>query len=82
MQKFARAVLKTPNIDHCARLCHASTVVGLAGAFGSGAMTQSIADIAESKCLLIIGTNTFETAPAYRAPYDAGKEEWRKDHLR
>ena len=43
MQKFARAVLKTPNIDHCARLCHASTVVGLAGAFGSGAMTQSIA---------------------------------------
>ena len=63
MQKFARAVLKTPNIDHCARLCHASTVVGLAGAFGSGAMTQSIADIAESKCLLIIGTNTFEQHP-------------------
>jgi len=63
MQKFARAVLKTPNIDHCARLCHASTVVGLAGSFGSGAMTQSIADIAESKCLLVIGTNTFEQHP-------------------
>jgi len=63
MQKFARAVMKTPNIDHCARLCHASTVVGLAGAFGSGAMTQSIADIAESKCLLVIGTNTFEQHP-------------------
>ena len=63
MQKFARAVLKTPNVDHCARLCHASTVVGLAGAFGSGAMTQSIADIAESKCLLVIGTNTFEQHP-------------------
>ena len=63
MQKFARAVLKTPNIDHCARLCHASTVVGLAGAFGSGAMTQSIEDIAQSKCLLVIGTNTFEQHP-------------------
>ena len=63
MQKFARAVLKTPNIDHCARLCHASTVVGLAGAFGSGAMTQSIEDIAESKCLFIIGSNTFEQHP-------------------
>ena len=49
MQKFARTVLKTPNVDHCARLCHASTVVGLAGAFGSGAMTQSIADIAQAK---------------------------------
>jgi formate dehydrogenase alpha subunit len=63
MQKFARAVLKTPNVDHCARLCHASTVVGLAGTFGSGAMTQSIADIAEAKCVFIIGSNTFEQHP-------------------
>ncbi|MGD1005327.1 MAG: formate dehydrogenase subunit alpha [Methanoregulaceae archaeon] len=63
MQKFARAVLKTPNIDHCARLCHASTVVGLAGAFGSGAMTNSIGDIGESKCIFVIGSNTFEQHP-------------------
>ncbi len=63
MQKFARSVLKTPNVDHCARLCHASTVVGLAGTFGSGAMTQSIADIAEAKTILIIGSNTFEQHP-------------------
>jgi formate dehydrogenase major subunit len=63
MQKFARAVLKTPNVDHCARLCHASTVVGLAGTFGSGAMTQSIADIAQAKSILIIGSNTFEQHP-------------------
>jgi formate dehydrogenase major subunit len=63
MQKFARSVLKTPNVDHCARLCHASTVVGLAGTFGSGAMTQSIADIAQAETLLIIGSNTFEQHP-------------------
>ena len=63
MQKFARSVLKTPNVDHCARLCHASTVVGLAGTFGSGAMTQSIADIAQAKTLFIIGSNTFEQHP-------------------
>ena len=42
MMKLARAVFKTNNIDHCARLCHASTVVGLAATFGSGAMTNSI----------------------------------------
>ena len=42
MMKFARAVLKTNNVDHCARLCHASTVVGLGKTFGSGAMTNSI----------------------------------------
>ncbi len=81
MQKFARAVLKTPNIDHCARLCHASTVVGLAGAFGSGAMTQSIADIGESKCIFVLGTNTFETAPADRHADHAGQGEWRQSHL-
>ncbi len=63
MQKFARAVMKTPNIDHCARLCHASTVVGLAGAFGSGAMTNSIGDIGESKCVFVLGSNTFEQHP-------------------
>jgi len=63
MQKFARAVLKTPHIDHCARLCHASTVVGLAGAFGSGAMTNSIEDIGESKCVFVLGSNTFEQHP-------------------
>ena len=63
MQKFARAVLKTSNIDHCARLCHSSTVAGLAAVFGSGAMTNSIADLEESKCIFIIGSNTFEQHP-------------------
>jgi formate dehydrogenase major subunit len=61
--KFARAVVKTPHIDHCARLCHASTVAGLAAVFGSGAMTNSIGDIAESKCIFVIGSNTFEQHP-------------------
>jgi formate dehydrogenase alpha subunit len=63
LMKFARGVLKTRHIDHCARLCHASTVAGLAAAFGSGAMTNSIGDIAESKCVFIIGSNTFEQHP-------------------
>jgi len=63
MMKFARGVLKTKHIDHCARLCHASTVAGLANIFGSGAMTNSIGDIAESKCIMVIGSNTFENHP-------------------
>ena len=36
-QKFIRSCFGTNNVDHCARLCHASTVAGLARAFGSGA---------------------------------------------
>ncbi len=62
-QKFARAVVGTNNVDHCARLCHASTVAGLAAAFGSGAMTNSIADIEKSELILVTGSNTTEAHP-------------------
>lgn len=63
MMKLARAVIGTNNMDHCARLCHASTVVGLVAAFGSGAMTNSIPEIAEAECILITGSNTVEQHP-------------------
>ncbi len=62
-QKFARVVLGTNNIDHCARLCHAPTVAGLAQCFGSGAMTNSINEISNAACILAIGTNTTEAHP-------------------
>lgn len=63
MSKFARAVLGTNNIDHCARLCHASTVTGLIPTFGSGAMTNSIDDIKCSDVVIIIGSNITEAHP-------------------
>ncbi|MDY6893456.1 MAG: formate dehydrogenase subunit alpha [Chloroflexota bacterium] len=63
VQKFTRAVLGTNNIDHCARLCHASTVVAALAAFGDGAMSNSIADFAKADLLLIIGSNTTECHP-------------------
>jgi formate dehydrogenase alpha subunit len=62
-QKFIRAAIGTNNVDHCARLCHASTVVGLAKAFGSGAMTNSIDEIRRAKCIFVIGSNTTEAHP-------------------
>ncbi len=63
IQKFARAVLGTNNVDHCARLCHAPSVAGLAQVFGSGAMTNCISEIGDAKCILAIGTNTTEAHP-------------------
>lgn len=63
MQKFARAVLGTNSVDHCARLCHASTVAGLANAFGSGAMTNSTPEFENADCILITGSNTIEQHP-------------------
>jgi formate dehydrogenase alpha subunit len=66
MQKFARQVLGTHNVDHCARLCHASTVAGLAMAFGSGAMSNSMEDIAaEARAVFLIGSNVTEQHPVF-----------------
>ncbi len=62
-QKFFRAVIGTNNIDHCARLCHASTVAGLATTLGSGAMTNSIDEVLGSDVLFVTGSNTTETHP-------------------
>jgi len=63
IQKFARVMLGTNNIDHCARLCHASTVTGLGQSFGAGAMTNSIGEIGDAGCILAIGTNTTSAHP-------------------
>jgi len=63
LMKFARAVIGTNNVDHCARLCHASTVVGLTSAFGSGAMTNSIPEVESADCIFVIGSNTIEQHP-------------------
>ena len=67
MQKFMRAVIGTNNVDHCARLCHSSTVVGLAKAFGSGAMTNSMDDLDCAEAIFVIGSNTTECHPVIGA---------------
>jgi len=63
IQKFGRAVMGTNHIDHCARLCHAPSVAGLAQSFGSGAMTNSIGEIKDAACIFAIGTNTTAAHP-------------------
>jgi formate dehydrogenase major subunit/formate dehydrogenase alpha subunit len=63
LMKLARGVFGTNNIDHCARLCHSSTVTGLAETFGSGAMTNSISCFDQTDLILVIGSNTTEQHP-------------------
>lgn len=63
MQKFVRACLGTNNVDNSARLCHASTISGLSEAFGSGAATNSIAEMENVQVFFVIGSNTPETHP-------------------
>lgn len=62
-QKWVRAVMKTNNVDHCARLCHAGSVTGLQLAIGSSAMSNSIAEMEHLDTFIVTGSNTTETHP-------------------
>ncbi|MDG5775606.1 formate dehydrogenase subunit alpha [Haloarculaceae archaeon H-GB2-1] len=63
VQKLARQVFGSKNVDNCARLCHSSTVAALQQTVGYGAMTNSIDDVANADCYLISGSNTTESHP-------------------
>ncbi|HTZ00549.1 MAG TPA: molybdopterin-dependent oxidoreductase, partial [Rhodocyclaceae bacterium] len=51
------------NCDHQARICHSTTVSGVANTWGYGAMTNSYNDEANSKCILFLGSNAAEAHP-------------------
>ncbi len=61
-RKFA-AMWGTNNVDHQARICHSTTVAGVANTWGYGAMTNSYNDMHNSKCMLFIGSNPAEAHP-------------------
>ncbi|MBH8578823.1 molybdopterin-dependent oxidoreductase [Bisbaumannia pacifica] len=62
MRKFA-ALAGTNNTDHQARICHSTTVAGVANTWGYGAMTNSLNDIQNSRSILFIGSNPSEAHP-------------------
>jgi len=53
----------TNNTDHQARICHSTTVAGVANTWGYGAMTNSYNDMQNTKCMLYIGSNAAEAHP-------------------
>nr|WP_298372786.1 formate dehydrogenase subunit alpha [uncultured Halomonas sp.] len=62
MRKFA-AMFGTNNTDHQARICHSTTVAGVANTWGYGAMTNSLNDMHNSKSIIFIGSNPTEAHP-------------------
>jgi formate dehydrogenase major subunit len=62
-QKLMRAVLGTNNVDHCTRLCHASSVAALMETIGSGAVTDVFGHALLADVLLLTGTNTTANHP-------------------
>lgn len=63
LQKMFRAVIGTNNIDHCTRLCHASSVVALQMTVGTSAMSNSASDIYDCDVAIVTGSNTAESHP-------------------
>jgi formate dehydrogenase major subunit len=62
MRKFV-SFYGTNNMDHQARICHSTTVSGVANTWGYGAMTNSYNDMQNTKCALYIGSNAAEAHP-------------------
>ena len=62
-QKLIRAGFGTNNVDHCTRLCHASSVAALLEGIGSGAVTTTYGDIVNADVAMLAGTNTTANHP-------------------
>ena len=56
-QKLVRTGFGSNNVDHCTRLCHASSVVALLECLGSGAVSNPVSDVSEAEVIIIIGSN-------------------------
>ncbi|RUY90748.1 MULTISPECIES: formate dehydrogenase subunit alpha [unclassified Mesorhizobium] len=68
------ALWGTNNQDHQARICHSTTVSGVANTWGYGAMTNSFNDIRNSKTLIVLGGNPAEAHPVAMQHLLEGKE--------
>jgi len=73
-RKFA-AFWGTNNVDHQARICHSTTVAGVANTWGYGAQTNSYNDIRNAKTMIIMGGNPAEAHPVSLQHVLAGKEQ-------
>ncbi len=65
----------TNNVDHQARICHSTTVAGVANTWGYGAQTNSYNDIRNAKTMIIMGGNPAEAHPVSLQHVLAGKEQ-------
>jgi formate dehydrogenase major subunit len=62
-QKLVRTGFGSNNVDHCTRLCHASSVAALLEGVGSGAVSNQVSDVAHADLILVIGSNTSSNHP-------------------
>ncbi|MBK6862349.1 MAG: formate dehydrogenase subunit alpha [Ideonella sp.] len=62
-QKLVRTGFRTNNVDHCTRLCHASSVAALLEGLGSAAVSNPVRDVAQAEVVFVIGANPVANHP-------------------
>ena len=62
-QKLVRTGFGTNNVDHCTRLCHASSVAALLEGVGSGAVSNQVSDVERAEVIFVIGSNPTSNHP-------------------
>ena len=62
-QKLVRTGMGSNNVDHCTRLCHASSVAALLEGVGSGAVSNPVSDVAQAELVIVIGSNPTANHP-------------------
>jgi formate dehydrogenase major subunit len=62
-QKLVRTGFGSNNVDHCTRLCHASSVAALLEGVGSGAVSNQVSEVAQAELILVIGSNPTSNHP-------------------
>lgn len=62
-QKLVRTGFGSNNVDHCTRLCHASSVAALLEGVGSGAVSNQVSDVEHAGLILVIGSNPTANHP-------------------
>jgi formate dehydrogenase major subunit len=78
LQRKFMAFWGSNNLDHQARICHSTTVAGVANTWGYGAMTNSYNDMQRSKSMFFIGSNAAEAHPVSMQHVLRGKENGAK----
>ena len=77
-QKLIRTAFKTNNVDHCTRLCHASSVAALMECVGSGAVSAPFTAVKQSDCMIVIGARPTTNHPVAATYFKRAAKDGKK----
>lgn len=81
VQKLARAVMHTNNVDNCSRYCQSPATEGLRRTVGLGGDTGSVSDLAMADLVIVIGANPAESHPVLATRLKRAKKKHGQKHI-